>query len=401
MKPYIPQQAKPCIVVHYAEVGLKGENRGQFENQLRRNIHRTLAPVGIKSVERSFGRLLVYLPREFDWEELSERLQKVFGVAHFSPAAIVQQDMERITRTAVEMMAQEKFTSFRVTTRRPQKEFPLKSPEINARVGAAIQQQSGARVDLHHPEATCYIEIVNKMAIIYVQRIPGPGGLPVGVSEKAVALLSAGIDSPVASYKMMKRGVKVIFVHFHSAPATTRASIENSRRIVRILTRYQYVSKLYLIPILPLQQEIMAKAPAKYRVLLYRRVMFRLAEMVARREKAVALITGESVGQVASQTLSNIRVINEVVSLPVLRPLAGEDKKDIIDLAKAIGTFDISTEPFEDCCSLFIPKHPETKGDPELIRQVEEKLEMEELYLQAFREAEVVKLKYPEPEDGK
>jgi thiamine biosynthesis protein ThiI len=193
----------------------------------------------------------------------------------------------------------------------------------------------------------------------------------------------------------------VIFVHFHSVPATTRASIENSQRIVRILTQYQYVSKLYLIPILPLQQEIMAKAPAKYRVLLYRRVMFRLAEMVARREKAVALITGESVGQVASQTLSNIRVINEVVSLPVLRPLAGEDKKDIIDLAKAIGTFEISTEPFEDCCSLFIPRHPETKGDPELIRQVEEKLEMDELYLQAFREAEMVKLKYPEPEDEK
>lgn len=394
--PYIPLNGKPCIVVHYAEVGLKGENRGQFENQLRRNIHRALAPVGIKSVERSFGRLLVYLPREFNWEELEARLKRVFGVAHFSPAVILPQDMEIIRQAAVEMMKQLSFESFRVTTRRPQKEFPLKSPEINAQIGAAIQQETGARVDLHHPEATCYIEIVNKMAILYVSRVPGPGGLPVGVSEKAVALLSAGIDSPVASYKMMKRGVKLIFVHFHSVPATSTASQENSRRIVRILTRYQYVSKLYLIPILDLQKEIMAHAPTKLRVLLYRRVMFRLAQMVAEREKAVALVTGESVGQVASQTLSNIRVINDAVTLPVLRPLAGEDKKDIIDLAKEIGTFEISTEPFEDCCSLFIPKHPETKGDVQVVREVEKKLALEPLYPVAFQNAEVIKFKYPE-----
>lgn len=391
----IPEEAKPCVVVHYAEVGLKGENRGQFENQLRRNIARALSPVGIKSVEREFGRIVVYLPEKFDWTELNARLQNIFGIAHFSLAALVPQDLELITRVAVQMMRQVSFQSFRVTTRRSQKEFPFNSQQISAHVGAAIVESTGAKVNLRQPEATCFIEVFNQLTIIYVNKTAGPGGLPVGVSERAVALLSAGIDSPVAAWKMMKRGVKVVFVHFHSVPATTDASIRNSKKIAEILTRYQYVSKLYAIPILDLQQEIMTKAPAKYRVLLYRRVMFRLAEEVARLEKASALITGESVGQVASQTLSNIRAINEVVTLPVLRPLAGDDKQEIINLAQRIGTFHISTEPFEDCCSLFIPRHPETRADPQKIREAEAQLDMELLYEKALQNADVFKFKYP------
>lgn len=389
-----------CVVVHYAEIGLKGGNRSQFENQLRRNIKKALSRTNLKWVERSFGRFLLFFEGAIDRQTVAEQLGRVFGIAHFSPAIITEQDMDAITAAALREVEGKNFASFRVTTRRAQKEFRYNSQEISTIVGAAIQKKTGVRVDLRHPELTCYIEIFNNNALIYAEKIKGPGGLPVGVSEKAVALLSSGIDSPVASWKMMKRGVKVIFVHFHSAPATTRASIENTRKLVQLLTGYQYNSRLYLVPFLPVQQKIMLDAPAGYRVLLYRRSMFRLAEAIARKEKATALVTGESVGQVASQTLSNIRVINEVVSLPVLRPLIGEDKIDITELAQRIGTFRISTEPYEDCCSLFVPRHPETRANPERIRAVEEQLNLEPLYREALQAAEIEKFRYPEREEN-
>jgi len=392
----VDSSVQPCVVVHYAEVGLKGENRHLFENQLIRNIKQALKDTGVQQVRRFHGRMAVLLPPDYDWERVQERLQRVFGIAYFAPAVIVEQDIGVIERVACELMAQYRFQSFRVKTRRSQKAFALNSQEVNVRVGAAIQAQSGAKVDLSHPEMTCHIEIFDRFAILYAERIPGARGLPVGVSERAVSLLSAGIDSPVASFKIMKRGVKIIFVHFHSVPFTSDASIRNSQRIVQLLTRYQYASKLYLVPLLEVQQEIMLKAPTDYRVVLYRRFMLRLAERIARRERARALITGESIAQVASQTLSNLMVINEVTRLPVLRPLSGNDKEEIVDMARELGTYEISIEPYEDCCSLFVPRHPVTRAKREVVEEAESRLDVEGLIRDALQRTEVVKFHYPE-----
>lgn len=392
----LPAEARYCVVVHYAEVGLKGQNRHRFEEQLRQNILRALTGTSIQSVSRLFGRQLIDLPNEFDWPLLKSRLEKVFGIAYFSLAVLTEQEMEAVTNAALALMSGGEYSSFRVTTKRSQKQFPLNSPEISSRVGAAIQKQSGAAVDLKNPEKTCFIEIFNRSALLYSDKITGPGGLPVGVSEKAVSLLSSGIDSPLASWKVMKRGVKIIFVHFHSVPATTPASIKNASRLVALLTRFQYKTKLYVVPFLEVQQQIMVGSPPPLRVILYRRSMFRMGEMIARGEGASALISGENVGQVASQTLSNIGAVADGVRLPVLRPLAGEDKKDIIDMAHRLGTFEISTEPYQDCCSLYVPKHPETRANLQQVRDVESALNLDDLHRRAVENAEIQNFKFPE-----
>ncbi len=394
----VDPSVQPCVVVHYAEVGLKGENRPQFENQLIGNIKRALKDTGVQQVRRFHGRMAVLLPLDYDWEQVQERLQRVFGIAYFAPAVLVEQDMAAIERVACALMAQYRFQTFRVSTRRSQKAFAFNSQEVNIRVGAAIQAQSGARVDLSQPDRTCHIEIFDRFAMLYVERIAGARGLPVGVSERAVSLLSSGIDSPVASFKIMKRGVKIIFVHFHSVPFTSDASIRNSRRIVQLLTRYQYTSRLYLVPLLEVQQEIMLKAPTDYRVVLYRRFMLRLAERIARRERARALITGESIAQVASQTLSNLMVINAVTRLPVLRPLSGNDKEDIVNMARALGTYEISIEPYEDCCSLFVPRHPVTRAKLDVVEEAESRLDVEGLVRDALQRTEVVTFQFPDSE---
>ncbi len=385
-----------AILLHYSEIGLKGGNRKAFEEQLLQNIQRSLKGVVEAPVQRMYGRFLVELPSEFDWETISRRLQKVVGLSHFALAVMVGQEMEAITRVACEIMERQSFASFRVTTRRIQKKFPLTSDKISSVVGAAIQQATHARVDLSHPEAVCYIDIVDNVAFVYSEKIPGVRGLPVGSSEKAVSLLSSGIDSPVASYKIITRGVRLIFVHFHSAPYTSPASVNNTKRLVKLLTEYQLSAKLYSVPFLAVQQGIMVEASPAYRVVLYRRSMLRMAEKIARREKARALVTGESIGQVASQTLTNMQVISQAASLPILRPLSGSDKEEIIRLARQIGTFDISIEPYEDCCSLFVPEHPVTRAKMEIVAEAESKIELPTLEAEAVRAAEISRFDFPE-----
>jgi len=397
----LPPSARYCAVVHYAEVGLKGGNRGQFENQLRRNILRALSDTTVGSVQRYFGRLMVFFPKQFDWPAICERLSRVFGIAYFSLGILTDQNLDNIIAAALAQVSEYQFNTFRVTARRSQKDFALTSQEINIRVGAAIQEKTGTAVNLDNPELECRVEIFNLNAAVYVEKLPGQGGLPTGVSEKAVSLLSSGIDSPVASWKIMRRGVRLTFVHFHSMPATSPASIENARSLVQLLTTYQYEARLYLVPFLAVQQKIMVESVPDYRVLLYRRSMFQMAEMIAKREKATALVSGESVGQVASQTLSNIRVVNEATELPVLRPLAGDDKKDIIEIAKEIGTFTISSQPYQDCCSLYVPRHPETRANPEKIRAAESVLNLQKLLTDAVNKAEIVKFRHPQGQSNK
>ena len=386
----MPQLSKEIIVIHYGEIALKGKNRIFFENKLKANIKKALHKLKINKIERLRGRLVVNLA-EAGQDELSiEGLQRVFGISHFSFGVAVEKDIEVIKETAWALLENKSFDSFKIETRRAQKDFPLNSMEVNKQVGAFVQNNCGKKVDLSASDITCYIEIIEREALLYTEKLPGLRGLPVGVSEKAVCLLSSGIDSPVASYMMLKRGVRLIYAHFHSQPFTSKASQENTVRLVRILNRYQFHCKAYFIPFIDIQKEIMAKAPSKLRVLLYRRYMVRLAQRIALFEKAVALVTGENVGQVASQTLSNIRVTSEVTDLPILRPLAGFDKEEIIQQAKKIDTFEISIEPYEDCCTLFVPESPETRANPKMLADAEKLLDVSKLMEQALEHAEIV-----------
>ena len=376
------------ILIHYHEIGLKGKNRGKFERRLMTNINRALKDVPCGKLERLSGRMMLALTSESPIDVIRERLSKVFGIANFSEAVVAKRNIEAIRETTWTLAQKADFQSFKIVTRRGDKTFPLNSDQINRDVGKHIQTLSGARVLMDNPDLTCFIEIAPQRIFIYAKKIPAPGGLPVGSNERAVSLISSGIDSPVASYKIMKRGVKLTYVHFHSQPYTNRNSQRNTEDLVRLLTRHQYVSDLYLVPFVEIQRHIMTRAPASYRVILYRRAMLRIAEAVAQKVDALALVTGENVGQVASQTLSNMRVIEEVTPLPILRPLAGDNKEEIINEARRIGTYQISIEPYEDCCSVFVPKHPETRANLEKVREIESTLNLAPLIEQTLEQTE-------------
>ncbi len=376
------------ILIHYHEIGLKGKNRGRFERRLMTNITRALKDVPCGKLERLSGRMMLALTSESPIDVIRERLSTVFGIANFSEAVVAKRNIEAIRETAWALAQKADFESFKIVTRRGDKTFPLNSDQINRDVGKHIQTLSGARVLMDNPDLTCFIEIAPQRIFIYAEKIPAPGGLPVGSNESAVSLISSGIDSPVASYKIMKRGVKLTYVHFHSQPYTNRNSQRNTEDLVQLLTRHQYVSNLYLVPFVEIQRHIMTRVPASYRVILYRRAMLRIAEVIAEKVNAQALVTGENVGQVASQTLSNMRAIEDVTPLPILRPLAGDNKEEIINEARRIGTYQISIEPYEDCCSVFVPKHPETRANLEKVREIESTLDLAPLIAQTLEQTE-------------
>jgi tRNA uracil 4-sulfurtransferase len=389
----------PVVICHYHEVALKQKNRRIFEKKLRTNIAFALSDlVGQRMVMRGYGRLKIVLPFGFDEREKFEivrsRLSNVFGIVNFGIGLSVGLDIEDICEASLKVIEGKSFNTFRVKTKRQNKNFPLNSTEVNKQVGAFIIEHfknNGAdvKVDLKNPDLTVYVEIVDKEVYVYADRFKGPGGLPVGSSGKVVALISAGFDSPIASLLMMKRGAKVVFVHFHSYPYTSYDSIEQVREIVKILSKYQLHSKLYIVPIAEAQRIIVLNAPVGLRTILYRRLMVRIAEKVAQIEGAEALVTGESLGQVASQTLRNIRVINQVATLPILRPLIGIDKEEIIQKAKEIGTYEISSQPYDDCCSFLTGRHPETWANLDEILEIEKKLDWNNLIQMSFSGAQV------------
>jgi thiamine biosynthesis protein ThiI len=389
----------PVVICHYHEVALKQKNRRIFEKKLRTNIAFALSDlVGQRMVMRGYGRLKIVLPFGFDEREKFEivrsRLSNVFGIVNFGIGLSVGLDIEDICEASLKVIEGKSFNTFRVKTKRQNKNFPLNSTEVNKQVGAFIIEHfknNGAdvKVDLKNPDLTVYVEIVDKEVYVYADRFKGPGGLPVGSSGKVIALISAGFDSPIASLLMMKRGAKVVFVHFHSYPYTSYDSIEQVREIVKILSKYQLHSKLYIVPIAEAQRIIVLNAPVGLRTILYRRLMVRIAEKVAQIEGAEALVTGESLGQVASQTLRNIRVINQVATLPILRPLIGIDKEEIIQKAKEIGTYEISSQPYDDCCSFLTGRHPETWANLDEILEIEKKLDWDNLIQMSFSGAQV------------
>jgi len=386
---------RPFAIVHYHEIGLKGRNRSTFENILIRNLAKALSGTGAFKPRKLPGRVLVPLPEEADRSLVAERLVRVFGVANIGLGVGGKLEAEAISEVAWNVVRDRDFSTFAVRARKAHSEFALSAREVNEKVGAYLLERSGRRVDLSEPELTCHIEIVGDLVIVYADRLHGAGGLPVGSSGKVVALVSSGIDSPVAAARMMRRGSRVVFAHFHSQPFTDGSSVRQAGELVEILTRYQYSSTMYTIALAPSQQEITAVAPSSLRTLLYRRMMMRIASEIGRRESAGALVTGDSLGQVASQTLENIAAVEDAAELPVFRPLIGRDKEEIVAEATRIGTFEVSSAPCQEACVLFEPKRPATKATVEHVRAAESPLDLDRLLAAAVDSAEVTTFRFP------
>ena len=367
------------VLIRYHEIALKKGNRAYFTELLKRNLLSAVKDLGAKEIRSLPARVLLTFRNDVPPATLIERMGTVFGVANFSIVERTARDIDALRARILESLNGTHFESFRIETQRGDKTFPLNSPEINRQLGAAVKEKSGARVDLMNPQFTVTVEILPRDAFFGFNKIAGAGGLPVGTSGRVVSLISGGIDSPVATYRMMQRGCRVIFVHFHSVPYQDNTSQEKVRQLLAVLTRHQFLSRLYLVPFGEIQRQIVASVARPLRVVLYRRMMLRIAEAIARKEKAKALITGESLGQVASQTLDNMAVIQQAARLPILRPLVGMDKQEIIDQARRIGTFEISSIPDQDCCQLFVPKHPATKARFSEVEQDEMKFDVKEL----------------------
>lgn len=357
-------------LVHYHEIGLKGRNRGDFERRLEGNLRRASAGLTDGRTRRIASRVLVPVTDPARAEELLAAVARIPGVSYLGYAIECDRTPEAIEAAALAVVAEEVTrrteagepppATFAVEARRSATDYAESSLEINRRVGAAIERETGLGVDLSAPGLVCRIEVVQARAYVYARRVEGPGGLPVGASGTVVALMSAGIDSPVAAWRVMKRGAVVVAVHFSGRPQTPAHSEHYALELARVLDRSGGMARLYTVPFGDVQRQIALDAPEDLRVLLYRRFMVRVAEAIAHRERARALVTGESLGQVASQTLDNIAVVDAVATMPVLRPLIGSDKQEITDEARAIGTLELSTATDDDCCTLFMPRRPAT-----------------------------------------
>jgi thiamine biosynthesis protein ThiI len=383
------------IVVHYQEIALKGQNRPWFVARLVRNLRDATADLDVQ-VRALMGRLEIVIGPGTTWERVRERVSQVFGVGNFAKAGRAPLDVDAIATAILRDLGDVAPATFRVSARRADKRFPLTSPQIEREVGGRIKEARGWRVDLGSPELTIHVETLANDAFYFFGKERGAGGLPVGSSGRVACLLSGGIDSPVAAWRMMRRGCRVLFIHFHSYPILSRASQEKTRELARLLTRYQFRSRLLLVPFGDIQQQVTLSVPPPLRVVIYRRLMMRIAEGIARAHRAQALVTGEVVGQVASQTLENLNRINEVTTLPVLRPLIAFDKDEITAEAQRLGTYPISIIPDQDCCTLFTPRHPATKARRYDIELAEATLPLQEIVDRASAAAAIEHFQCPD-----
>jgi thiamine biosynthesis protein ThiI len=377
------------IVVHYQEIALKGKNRPWFLGRLVRNIRRGVADLDVKEVRGLMGRIEVVLGPTASREAVGNRLRRTFGIANFSYAARTALDLDTLSTEIIRELQGQTPGSFRVSVRRADKRFPMTSPQIEREIGGRVRQAFGWKVNLDEPELTVHVEMLTHEAFYFFGKEKGPGGLPTGTAGNVACLLSGGIDSPVAAHRMMKRGCAVTFVHFHSYPILSRASQEKARELVRLLTGFQQRSRLYLVPFGDIQQQCLLSVPGPMRVVIYRRLMLRIAERIGRGRRAQALVTGDVVGQVASQTLENLAVIGNVATLPLFRPLIGMDKDEITAEAIALGTYPISIIPDQDCCTLFTPRNPQTRARLHDIEAAERALAIDELVEKAVQDAVV------------
>lgn len=366
--------AKHVILVRYGEISLKGLNRNYFIDLLVKNIRNTLRYLETAVVKKVQGRIIVSI----DEGELAaglESVQKVFGIVSVSPAIVVESDLTVIEEAVLAEAQARTFKSFRITAKRSNKQFPMKSPDIGRHMGAVVLRNiDDITVDMNHADLNLWVE-VREETYIYSQFIPCNGGLPVGCSGKSALLLSGGIDSPVAGYMMAKRGIQPICVYFHSFPFTSDRAKEKVIDLGRQLAKYVGRMDVYVVPFTEIQTKIVEICPERQTTIIIRRYMMRIAQEIAKRNGAKSLITGESLGQVASQTQEGLGATNAVVDLPVFRPLIGMDKQEIVEIAQRIGTFETSILPYEDCCTIFVPKHPETKPKTSIIAKSETEME--------------------------
>lgn len=377
---------RPVVIARVHEVALKGRNRRHFMRVLTGNVTSALSDVRYHSVKIRTGRILITLQDAADWPLIRERVERVFGIQNFSLTLESDTELASI-RQATGMLLDADGPpagTFRVRVKRPDKSYPLTSPEVERDIGAYIQDRTHAPVKLTKPDLTYQIEILHEGAYVSARVLPGPGGLPVGTSGHVIALLSGGYDSPVAAYRMLKRGCVITLVHFHAYPFVRSTSVEKVIEIAQLLGRSQPPLRLITVPIGDLQRRIAIACEPELRVVLYRRLMLRIAEAIAEYDGAGALVTGDSLGQVASQTLENIRTIGSAVSLPVFRPLIGMDKVEIIEEATRIGTEPISRTPDDDCCAVFVPKHPATHASIQDAEHAETPLDMESMVAEAL-----------------
>jgi thiamine biosynthesis protein ThiI len=386
----------PSVIAHYQEIALKGKNRPWFLRRLVRNLRELLAGLSVREVRTPMGRVEIVFDRDDDWPEIEARLSRAFGLANFSLARRAPLDVDAIGDGILRDLPAGPVASFRIAVRRADKRFPMTSPEIERIIGRRVHDARGWKVDLAHPALKIWVEIVPGEAFYHYGKLRGPGGLPMGTSGRVAVLLSGGIDSPVAAWRMMRRGCQATLIHFHSYPFLSRTSQDKARDLARVLTRYQMRSRLYLVPFGALQRQITLTVPGPLRVVIYRRMMLRIAERIARSVRAQALVTGEVVGQVASQTLDNLSVIAAATTMPVLRPLIGMDKEEITAEAEKLDTYRISVIPDEDCCTLFTPRHPATRARWRDVDEAEQSLPIAEMIEGAVTSSVVERFTYPE-----
>jgi thiamine biosynthesis protein ThiI len=387
----------PLLLIRYGELSLKGKNRRVFENILLENIRKKLESVEHGPLTQTFGR--IYLATNGNWRELAERLQSVFGIVSVSPVLKRDLDLDDIKAGAVAVVADTEGKTFKVETRRSNKAFPLTSPEISRVIGGHVLANfPHLQVDVHNPDFVLNVEVRQEGALLYSQIIPCLGGLPAGSSGKGLLLLSGGIDSPVAGFLAMKRGVQVEGLHFHSYPFTSERSKEKVIELARQLSRYNRRGsmKVWIAYFSEIQKALQQSSYPALSITLMRRFMLRIGTALAERERAYALITGDSLGQVASQTMESIHTINAVTAMPVYRPLIGLDKQEIVNLAVQIGTYETSILPYEDCCTVFVPKNPATRPTIEQALRAEAELDVDGLIEEAIAKTECVEVSFSE-----
>lgn len=387
------------IMIKYGEIILKGLNRPLFEDRLVKNIKYKLYGLGEIKIKRCQATFYIVPANEgYDYDEAISRLKKVFGIIWISRVTSLEKDMAVIKDKAYEALVAEmegKHT-FKVEVKRPDKKFPLKSPDIQQDVGGFLYSKvhKDLKVDVKNPDITVMVEIREEGAYVYVHKEKGAGGLPLGINGKCGLLLSGGIDSPVAGYMIAKRGVELIGIHFHSYPYTSERAKNKVIELARLMTEYVGRMELFVVPFTDIQLEINDKCPEEILTVIMRRYMMRIAEKIAVQNGCGALVTGESLGQVASQTIDSLNVTNSAVSLPVFRPLIGMDKEDIIKISREIDTYDTSILPYEDCCTVFVPKHPKTKPKNDFCEKAEKLMpNIDELVEKAVENTEKIVIK--------
>ena len=383
------------IMVRFGELSTKGKNKNLFIKTLAKNIRNSLSEFKGIEIISQFDHIYVKL-NEHDPNRIIEILQDVSGIQGLSLVLKTEEDIENLRKVCLDLVRQEEGKTFKVHAKRANKKYPLISDQINREIAKVILQNTDLKVDVHNPDILVSIEIREEGAYVFTHTYKGAGGYPLGVGGKIMHMLSGGIDSPIAAYLLMKRGLRIECIHFASPPYTNAGVIEKLKDLLGKLNKYQPEIRLNIIPFTKLQEEIYKQSDESYAITIMRRMMFRLADGLAKRRRCLAISTGESVGQVASQTLESMNVINDVTNMPVLRPVVCYDKTEIIELARKIDTFDISIRPFEDCCTIFAPKNPKTKPSMQEVLKFEAKWDYQSMIEEALNNVEVIYVKKEE-----